>query len=66
MIDWTLQRIGLPAGSDGIFTSGGTQSNLMAMLLVRDSWCARQHPGHLIKQRGLPPEAGKWRILPQR
>ncbi|MDU4290373.1 pyridoxal phosphate-dependent decarboxylase family protein [Mixta calida] len=63
VIDWTLQRIGLPAGSDGIFTSGGTQSNLMAMLLARDSWCARQHPGHLIKQRGLPPEAGKWRIF---
>ena len=38
VIDWTLGRIGLPAGSDGIFTSGGTQSNLMAMLLARDSW----------------------------
>ena len=63
VIDWTLQRIGLPAGSDGIFTSGGTQSNLMAMLLARDSWCARQRPGYLIKQRGLPPEAGKWRIF---
>ncbi|MGD8203255.1 pyridoxal phosphate-dependent decarboxylase family protein [Pantoea sp. FN0305] len=63
VIDWTLQRIGLPAGSDGIFTSGGTQSNLMAMLLARDSWCVRQRPEHLIKQRGLPPEAGKWRIF---
>nr|WP_024968323.1 aspartate aminotransferase family protein [Pantoea sp. IMH] len=63
VIDWTLQRIGLPATSDGIFTSGGTQSNLMAMLLARDSWCAAHHPGRLIKQQGLPPEASKWRVF---
>ncbi|MGK3142347.1 pyridoxal phosphate-dependent decarboxylase family protein [Pantoea sp. C2G6] len=63
VIDWTLGRIGLPAGSDGIFTSGGTQSNLMAMLLARDSWCAAHHPGHLIKQRGLPESAPKWRVF---
>ncbi|EIC84996.1 aspartate aminotransferase family protein [Serratia sp. M24T3] len=63
VIDWTLGRIGLPASSDGIFTSGGTQSNLMAMLLARDSWCAAHHPGHLIKHRGLPQDAAKWRVF---
>ncbi len=63
VIDWTLSRIGLPATSDGIFTSGGTQSNLMAMLLARDSWCAAHHPGHLIKHRGLPQDAAKWRVF---
>ena len=63
VIDWTLQRIGLPPRSDGIFTSGGTQSNLMAMLLARDCWCESHHPGHLVKYRGLPPDAGKWRIF---
>ncbi len=63
VIDWTLSRIGLPASSDGIFTSGGTQSNLMAMLLARDSWCAAHHPGHLIKHRGLPQDASKWRVF---
>lgn len=63
VIDWTLSRIGLPASADGIFTSGGTQSNLMAMLLARDSWCAKHRPGHLIKQKGLPPEASKWRVF---
>lgn len=63
VIDWTLGRIGLPASADGIFTSGGTQSNLMAMLLARDSWCTRHRPGHLIKQQGLPAEASKWRIF---
>ncbi|WP_075182003.1 aspartate aminotransferase family protein [Pantoea sp. 1.19] len=63
VIDWTLARIGLPAGADGIFTSGGTQSNLMAMLLARDSGCERRHEGWLIKQKGLPPEASQWRIF---
>ncbi|AEN67280.1 Pyridoxal-dependent decarboxylase (plasmid) [Enterobacter soli] len=63
VIDWTLNRIGLPAGSDGVFTSGGTQSNLMAMLLARDSWCAAHHPGHLIKLSGLPETASKWRVF---
>lgn len=63
VIDWTLERIGLPASSDGIFTSGGTQSNLMAMLLARDSWCEAHQPGHLIKYRGLPACASKWRVF---
>jgi L-2,4-diaminobutyrate decarboxylase len=63
VIDWTLSRIGLPHHSDGIFTSGGTQSNLMAMLLARDSWCAEHHPGHLIKHQGLPHDASKWRVF---
>ncbi|MCX8956221.1 pyridoxal phosphate-dependent decarboxylase family protein [Erwinia psidii] len=64
--DWTLSRIGLPETADGIFTSGGTQSNLMAMLLARDSWCAAHHPGHLIKHRGLPQDAAKWRVFTSR
>lgn len=63
VIDWTLGRIGLPQQADGIFTSGGTQSNLMAMLLARDSWCAAHHPGHLIKHQGLPQDASKWRVF---
>lgn len=63
VIDWTLGRIGLPASADGIFTSGGTQSNLMAMLLARDSWCARHHQGRQIKHQGLPRDAHKWRVF---
>ncbi len=38
----------------------------MAMLLARDSWCATHHPGHLIKHKGLPAEAAKWRVLSSR
>lgn len=40
LIDWTADRIGFSRGNttrpDGIFTSGGTQSNLHALHLARD------------------------------
>ncbi|MEV0963494.1 MULTISPECIES: aspartate aminotransferase family protein [unclassified Streptomyces] len=36
LIDWTTRRIGLGPAADGVFTSGGTQSNLQAMLLARE------------------------------
>lgn len=39
LIDWTAGRIGLGPGADGIFTSGGSQSNLHALLLARDEAC---------------------------
>ncbi|MFI0794400.1 pyridoxal phosphate-dependent decarboxylase family protein [Micromonospora rubida] len=41
LIDWTAQRIGLGPAADGVFTSGGTQSNLQALLLAREEACAR-------------------------
>jgi glutamate/tyrosine decarboxylase-like PLP-dependent enzyme len=36
LVDWTCGRIGFGPGADGIFTSGGTQSNLQGLLLARD------------------------------
>jgi L-2,4-diaminobutyrate decarboxylase len=36
LVDWTARRIGFGPGADGIFTSGGTQSNLQGLLLARD------------------------------
>ncbi|MFF4310761.1 lysine decarboxylase DesA [Streptomyces sp. NPDC001507] len=36
LIDWTTARIGFGAAADGVFTSGGTQSNLQALLLARE------------------------------
>lgn len=36
LIDWTNQRIGLGPAADGVFTSGGSQSNLQALLLARE------------------------------
>ncbi|MFZ3594728.1 lysine decarboxylase DesA [Streptomyces sp. BH104] len=36
LIDWTTGRIGLGPAADGVFTSGGSQSNLQALLLARE------------------------------
>ncbi|MGW7413679.1 pyridoxal phosphate-dependent decarboxylase family protein [Streptomyces sp. NPDC054863] len=36
LVDWTARRAGLGPAADGIFTSGGTQSNLQALLLARE------------------------------
>lgn len=37
LIDWTAARIGFdPDAADGVFTSGGTQSNLQALHVARD------------------------------
>lgn len=37
LIGWTCERLGFdPTSSDGIFTSGGTQSNLHALYLARE------------------------------
>ncbi|MFF4853132.1 pyridoxal phosphate-dependent decarboxylase family protein [Streptomyces sp. NPDC001194] len=39
LIDWTAERIGLGPDADGIFTSGGSQSNFHSLLLARDEAC---------------------------
>jgi glutamate/tyrosine decarboxylase-like PLP-dependent enzyme len=36
LVDWTAGRIGFGDAADGVFTSGGTQSNLQALLLARE------------------------------
>ncbi|WP_327297481.1 pyridoxal phosphate-dependent decarboxylase family protein [Streptomyces sp. NBC_01197] len=36
LVDWTAGRIGYGPGADGVFTSGGSQSNLQALLLARE------------------------------
>jgi len=35
LIDWTARRIGFGEAADGVFTSGGSQSNLQALMLAR-------------------------------
>ncbi|MFF5444538.1 pyridoxal phosphate-dependent decarboxylase family protein [Streptomyces sp. NPDC012888] len=39
LIDWTAERIGLGPDADGVFTSGGSQSNFHSLLLARDEAC---------------------------
>ncbi|KAJ1684306.1 hypothetical protein LUZ63_020599 [Rhynchospora breviuscula] len=36
LVRWTADRLGLGPRADGVFTSGGTASNLQALLLARD------------------------------
>ena len=36
LVDWTAARIGFGPDADGVFTSGGTQSNLQGLHLARD------------------------------
>ncbi|MEU6008006.1 aspartate aminotransferase family protein [Streptomyces sp. NPDC047453] len=45
LIDWTAARIGLGPDADGVFTSGGTQSNLQALLLAREETGSDALPG---------------------
>ncbi len=40
LVDWTAARIGYDASADGVFTTGGTQSNLQALLLARGQQAA--------------------------
>jgi L-2,4-diaminobutyrate decarboxylase len=47
--------------SDGVFTSGGSQSNLSALTLARD-WYCNTVLGHDVKKFGLPAEYHKLRI----
>ncbi|WP_034509389.1 aspartate aminotransferase family protein [Blastococcus sp. URHD0036] len=41
LVAWTAGRAGLGPAADGVFTSGGTQSNLQALLLARDETLTR-------------------------
>ncbi|GAA0977110.1 L-2,4-diaminobutyrate decarboxylase [Nocardioides aquaticus] len=44
LVDWTAGRVGLGPRADGVFTSGGSQSNLQALQLARDRALTRD-PG---------------------
>ena len=41
LVDWTATRLGLGTEADGVFTTGGTASNLQALLLARGETVAR-------------------------
>ena len=48
-------------GSDGSFTSGGSQSNISAIIAARDWYCAKKFNWD-VKMNGLPPEYSKLRL----
>ncbi|MFH8883722.1 pyridoxal phosphate-dependent decarboxylase family protein [Streptomyces californicus] len=60
LIDWTTERIGLGPAADGIFTSGGTQSNLQALLLAREE--AKVRPEHFTRLRILTSECSHFSV----
>jgi L-2,4-diaminobutyrate decarboxylase len=62
LIRWLCAEAGLPATADGTFTTGGSQSNYMGLLLARDTICQRQW-NWSVQKSGLPPEARRLRIF---
>ncbi|HEY9605698.1 MAG TPA: aspartate aminotransferase family protein [Allocoleopsis sp.] len=62
MVDWLCRLFGYEATADGVFTSGGTQSNFMGLLLARDAF-ARDRLNWSIQKLGLPKAAHRFRIL---
>ena len=62
LADWLCRTVGMPSSAAATFTSGGTQSNYMGLLLARDAFSLR-HWGHSTREKGLHPDFGKLRIL---
>ena len=56
LLRWTAERLGLPPRADGVFTSGGSASNLEALLIAR---------GHTLDTIGgrVPHDLAPLRIL---
>ncbi|WP_211310610.1 pyridoxal phosphate-dependent decarboxylase family protein [Thermasporomyces composti] len=54
LIAWTARRLGFGDTADGVFTSGGTQSNLQALLLAREEALG-----------GAGDDAGRQHLLPR-
>jgi L-2,4-diaminobutyrate decarboxylase len=62
IIQWLCEEANLTASAGGTFTTGGSQSNYMGLLLARDEFL-QSHWGWPAQKSGLPPEARKLRIL---
>lgn len=62
LVKYFKGHIGYSDDADGIFTSGGTQSNFMGLLLARNKACQTYFSVNVHKE-GLPFEASKLRIL---
>ena len=61
LVEWLREQVGFDVGDAGVFTSGGTQSNLMGLMLARDAFFARQ--GHSVQQDGLTGDLSKLKVF---
>lgn len=62
LIEWLREKVGYGKGQAGVFTSGGTQSNLMGVLLARDAciaknWQDSEGNPWSVQKDGIPAEA---------
>lgn len=62
ILRWLCAQADLPATAGGTFTTGGSQSNYMGLLLARNAFLQSQW-NWSAQRSGLPPEARKLRIL---
>lgn len=62
LIDWICAAFKLPETADGLFTTGGTQSNFMGLLMARDHY-AHEHLGLNIKMDGFTEVVHKFKIF---
>ncbi len=61
VIGGLLSLFGYPEGSDGTFTSGGSQSNISAIIAARDYYLDRVFSTDT-KKKGMPPEYSTLRL----
>ncbi|QLB12544.1 L-2,4-diaminobutyrate decarboxylase [Bisgaardia hudsonensis] len=64
LIEWLREKLGYGKGQAGVFTSGGTQSNLMGVLLARDHcianyWKDDEGNPWSVQHLGIPNDAMK-------
>ena len=62
LVRWLCAEVGLPSTADGTFTTGGSQSNYMGLLLARDAF-ALKYWNWSVQKAGLPPDARRLRVL---
>ncbi|MGI8315601.1 pyridoxal phosphate-dependent decarboxylase family protein [Halobacillus mangrovi] len=62
LIKSLAEYVRMPETADGVFTSGGTQSNYMGLLMARDAFC-QTYWNHNVKKSGLPQDLGRMRII---
>ena len=62
LVGWLCSEAGLPKTAHGTFTTGGSQSNYMGLLLARDAFLEKRW-NWTAQTAGLPAEARRLRIL---